>query len=326
MQLKIIMQETISEDWHGTITGYHRHKRESKEPVECLPCLEAQRQYWKQRRVDYNEHINTLRRAWRKRQRLSHNRSSVRNRARKYGVHVSYYTDQDVIDLYGSACHICNEEIDFSADRRTGFPGWEKSLHIDHVYPLSKGGTDTIENVRPAHGKCNILKAATVMSDEIVQDGRRPAYIFDVDGTLANVDPILHHIVNKGDDPDFKKHFERFHAASVTVNPNMNVVEMLRNAYYDKHDVIVVTAREEKWRPHTAAWLAKWNIPHHALFMRSNKDYRSDYEVKKDILKEINLMWKVMYAVDDNPKIIKLWEENNIPTTKIGTWDGEDRA
>jgi hypothetical protein len=29
-----------------------------------------------------------------------------------------------------------------------------------------------------------------------------------------------------------------------------------------------------------------------------------------------------MHAVDDNPNVIRLWEEYGIPTTKIGTWDG----
>ena len=43
----------------------------------------------------------------------------------------------------------------------------------------------------------------------------------------------------------------------------------------------------------------------------------------QDILEHIKLFWNPIHAVDDNPKIIKLWEENGIPTTKIGTWDGE---
>ena len=140
------------------------HKR-YEGTVTCQECIEAQRIHWRQRRVDYNEHINKLRREWRKRQRLAHNRSSVRNRARKWLVNVGYYTDQEVIDLYGTKCHLCGDEIDLTADRRTGYPGWEKSLHIDHVIPLSKGGNDTIDNVKPSHGKCNILKNAKIIED-----------------------------------------------------------------------------------------------------------------------------------------------------------------
>jgi hypothetical protein len=59
--------------------------------------------------------------------------------------------------------------------------------------------------------------------------------------------------------------------------------------------------------------------------MRKDDDHREDYEVKKDILDHINEYWEVQHAVDDNPSIIKLWEENGISTTKIGTWDGIKR-
>ena len=58
---------------------------------------------------------------------------------------------------------ICNTEIDMNAPRRVGSPGWEKALQIDHVIPLSKGGNDTIENVKPSHGYCNITKSATII-------------------------------------------------------------------------------------------------------------------------------------------------------------------
>ena len=73
-----------------------------------------------------------------------------------------HYSDQQVLETYGTNCHICSLPIDLDAPRKTGDPGWEKGLHIDHVYPLSKGGLDTLENVRPAHGKCNVIKWATV--------------------------------------------------------------------------------------------------------------------------------------------------------------------
>ena len=153
---------------------------------------------------------------------------------------------------------------------------------------------------------------------------KRKAWIFDVDGTLANVDSILHYIVNEDDTPEFKKNFDKFHSESIHVPPHEEVVDMLWQALVN-YDIIIVTARREEWRAHTSYWLTQHNIPHNALFMRGNKDYRPDYEIKKDILDHINLFWDVVHAVDDNPKVIKLWEENGIPTTKIGTWDGEHR-
>jgi hypothetical protein len=142
------------------------------------------------------------------------------------------------------------------------------------------------------------------------------AYIFDVDGTLANVDPYLHYV--RGSDRDYNA----FHEASIGALPNVEVVEMLNNAVSDCHAILVVTSRKEKYRGLTSMWMALNNVRSHALFMRSDEDNRPDYEVKKDILDKINKHWTVLHAVDDNPNVIRLWEENGISTTKIGTWDG----
>lgn len=142
------------------------------------------------------------------------------------------------------------------------------------------------------------------------------AYIFDVDGTLANVDPYLHHV--RGSNRDY----DAFHEASIGALPNIEVVQMLNNAVSDQHAILIVTSRKEKYRGLTSMWLAKNNIRSHALFMRADDDSRPDYEAKKDMLDKINTLWDVVHAVDDNPNVIRLWEENNIPTTKIGFWDG----
>jgi uncharacterized HAD superfamily protein len=148
-------------------------------------------------------------------------------------------------------------------------------------------------------------------------DNRPTAYIFDVDGTLANVDPYLHLV--RGSSRDY----DAFHEASIDALPNIEVVEMLNDAVADNHAILIVTSRKDKWRGLTSMWLAKNNLRSHALFMRSDEDNRPDYEVKRDILHKINNHWKVLHAVDDNPNVIRLWEDNQIPTTKIGTWDGD---
>jgi FMN phosphatase YigB (HAD superfamily) len=142
------------------------------------------------------------------------------------------------------------------------------------------------------------------------------AYIFDVDGTLANVDEFLHFM------RDGKKDYDSFHSASINAKPNLEVFSMLDNAISKGHAILIVTSRKEKWRGLTSMWLAKNNAMSHALFMRDDNDNRPDYEVKKDILGKIEEFWVVVHAVDDNPNVIRLWEENKIPTTKIGTWDG----
>lgn len=49
-----------------------------------------------------------------------------------------------LVDKYGNTCHICVKPIESMAD-----------VTVDHVVPLSKGGADTLDNMRPAHAACN---------------------------------------------------------------------------------------------------------------------------------------------------------------------------
>lgn len=141
------------------------------------------------------------------------------------------------------------------------------------------------------------------------------AYIFDVDGTLADVRSIRHHVLHE------PKNFDAFHEQSINVPPYQHVVDLLNKARSEGHQILIVTARRARWRNHTAMWLAFNNIHSDALFMRGDEDSRKDYEVKKDILETIRQAWTVVHAVDDNPRIIKLWEEEGIPNTIIDGWE-----
>jgi len=55
-----------------------------------------------------------------------------------------------LFEFFGWICFLCGEKV----DKRLRFPNW-RAATIDHVVPLSKGGTHTWGNVVPAHAKCN---------------------------------------------------------------------------------------------------------------------------------------------------------------------------
>lgn len=81
-----------------------------------------------------------------------------RRRARKLNNGIEPYTRKDVLETYGSVCMICNLPIDLSVSGKPGSIGWEMGLHIDHIVPISKGGSDSLDNVRPTHGRCNLTR------------------------------------------------------------------------------------------------------------------------------------------------------------------------
>lgn len=148
------------------------------------------------------------------------------------------------------------------------------------------------------------------------------AIIFDMDGTLADVSSIRHYLRSYDDSKGrIVKHFDAFHSESVNVPPHSHVVNAAQMAKVLGHDVLVVTARRHMWRHHTAWWLAMHDVPSDMLMMRGNEDHRPDYEVKKDMLETISKAYEVIHAWDDNPNIIRLWNENNIPTTIVPGWE-----
>lgn len=100
------------------------------------------------------------------------NAKSRARRAMRIGNGFEPYTVDEMLEKYGTDCHVCGEPIDLEAPRKCGRGGWEKGLHIDHLIPIAKGGSDTLENTRPAHGLCNISRGASMPE---VEDGIRKA-------------------------------------------------------------------------------------------------------------------------------------------------------
>lgn len=77
----------------------------------------------------------------------------------RWGGRASRRLRTRVLDVYGTTCHLCAQPIDLSL----AFPDGA-SLSIDHIVPRSRGGSDDIANLRPAHLSCNSSRQADPMS------------------------------------------------------------------------------------------------------------------------------------------------------------------
>jgi phosphoglycolate phosphatase-like HAD superfamily hydrolase len=142
------------------------------------------------------------------------------------------------------------------------------------------------------------------------------AVIYDVDGTLADVTGVRHYVTA---DPR-RKNFHAFHAAASFVHPHHDVVRAAHWTHSMGLTNLVVTSRKEMWRFRTSTWLQKWEVPFDGLLMRADSDDRRDREVKKDILDRIRQRFEVVLAFDDNPKVVELWRDEDIPVVVVPGW------
>ena len=127
----------------GTRAGYDWHVRQVEE-TPCNDCREANANYF----------------------RVARALGVRKNKPNRLLRNVKKVPWTLVLSVYGSTCYLCAEEIDLLAPRQVGKLGWEMSFHPDHVVPLSKGGADVLDNMRPTHAICNQRKANKVGETE----------------------------------------------------------------------------------------------------------------------------------------------------------------
>lgn len=116
-----------------SFTGRNRQQKHCSDAC----ALEA----WKRRRPD---RLRELAR-----------RHSSRRRALKLAATVESFTEADIRSIYGDDCYLCDQPIDFDLE-------WPdpRSPTVDHIVPLSKGGTHALDNVAMTHFQCNNRKNA----------------------------------------------------------------------------------------------------------------------------------------------------------------------
>ena len=122
------------------------------------------KEYLKTYNIENKDRLRILKREYAKIRPDINRAKNRRKRAKIRKNGFEKYTESQVIELYGTKCYLCLGEIDFMASRQAGVGSWEKALHIDHIVALSRGGSDTLDNVRPSHAQCNLKKHANPLS------------------------------------------------------------------------------------------------------------------------------------------------------------------
>lgn len=109
------------------------------------------------------EKIAQQKKEWAKNNPDKSRRIKRKYRVAKRNVIHEPYTDQQVLDKYGHNCYLCQEPIDFTVPRKE-----PKGFQVEHVIAISKGGPDTLENVRPSHAACNWSKGNKIIQSQVL--------------------------------------------------------------------------------------------------------------------------------------------------------------
>lgn len=135
--------------------------------------------------------------------------------------------------------------------------------------------------------------------------------VFDIDGTLANIEHRLDYVRSK------PKNWKAFDAGIPNDKVNEPVAKVFRKFAVDQafHQVVLASGRNERSRQATEDWLRKHDLGmYQKLYMRKEDDYRSDDIVKQEILDQIIADYgrKPDMVFDDRKRVVDMWRRNGI--------------
>lgn len=146
-------------------------------------------------------------------------------------------------------------------------------------------------------------------------DVKRDIVIFDLDGTIADIEHRQHYVQGK------KKKWRDFFAACIDDKPHEAVVIILQ-ALYPLFQIYIVSGRSDEVRTETEEWLALNEVPHHTLIMRNQGDHTPDNVLKISWVTE-GLIPKdrILCVFDDRDKVVKMWRDAGITCFQVAEGD-----
>jgi FMN phosphatase YigB (HAD superfamily) len=153
-------------------------------------------------------------------------------------------------------------------------------------------------------------------------------YIFDIDGTMADLTHRRHYIEQS------PKNWPEFKARCYDDAPISHICDLARMLYwsaregcqtdYDlEYDVVLVSGRNECQRHLTELWLYEVALlPPMKLYMRADGDYRDDGIVKSELLQKLLADgYKPIMAFDDRDRVVNMWRQHGIPCAQVAPGD-----
>ena len=175
-----------------------------------------------------------------------------------------------------------------------------------------------------------MIKQGNIMNKKTV--------IFDLDGTLANIDVRR----DKSLKPNGKLDWDIFATPTSIMDwdtPNAPVIKMAQMFHNDGFKIVIFSGRNDRSFHATVDWLKIHNVPHDLLVMRPDKfkadswpiadgnpatfdmRFMPDDILKKKMLDTFVDINDVFLVVDDRDKVVKMWRDLGLNTFQVAPGD-----
>ena len=141
--------------------------------------------------------------------------------------------------------------------------------------------------------------------------------IFDVDGTIADVEHRRHFVSQKPAD------WKSFRNSTVFDTPVQWVCDIAKRFIAQGDNVAFFSARNESERSITEKQISEWiGEGHQGLFLRPDGDFRRDDEFKSDLADKFEEVGgKIDLVFDDRNQVVEMWRKRG--TTVVQVADGD---
>lgn len=149
-----------------------------------------------------------------------------------------------------------------------------------------------------------------------------PLFIFDLDGTIANVDHRRHMVEGKKATRD---DWHMFYLSCVHDSVNIPVMTTLMAHYERGCEVQIWSGRDEMARELTLTWLqaamfmSRSAVEKLLVHMRPHDDTTPDHQLKRAWLNKMSPVdrARIIAVYDDRDKVVQMWREEGIACFQV---------
>jgi predicted secreted acid phosphatase len=158
------------------------------------------------------------------------------------------------------------------------------------------------------------------MGDPLLKERRKfrmaiRCFLFDIDGTVANLSHRLHHIQKA------PKDWDAFFDACRDDTPIAAIVSLAVHLQ-STSTIVYVSGRSDRTRESTVWWLKQHGINNGPIYMRKEGDRRPDNIVKSELLDQILADgYEPIMVFDDRNQVVKMWRERGIVCAQVAEGD-----